>query len=473
MTVATEETTPRGPAFANAYAISFRLLGDAELAAEVAAKAAERLGERGDAGGEPGPREGLAALASRAVDASLAAAGSGSAGPGEVRRASERERLRTLFSEASPQSRVAAALVHLAGYPEEVVAGDMDITSEQVRELIGDFRPATEDQWLSLGDPALSGSGAEPQRRRPGVLWAVAAACALGALLWFGTRSGERPELEPGSAAGVQAPEATEQPGTDDAAAGPRSPTDHVRFGPDVPVGASRGCNEGGSRPVAALGEFGSAATPAGTYALDDPETGSPVPMVVLIGEPGLPAARLGADSSLVAITGGSIHLLVDPTSADVGPEALAELLAAVLESHCVDVNRVSVVGFGAGGSLAGRLTCSVPELLSTVSMVAGWSEPGCEPDPAVTVSVVGATDDPTVDTGTALEEVGTAWADALGAADQEVDGRDEETLVRTWRGPGGLTVQTTTSVTGGHGWTLPASLSVNPVVRDLGRVAT
>lgn len=85
-------------------------------------------------------------------------------------------------------------------------------------------------------------------------------------------------------------------------------------------------------------------------------------------------------------------------------------------------------------------------------------------------MNIVGASDDPTLDTGNALREVGSAWADALGASDERVDGRSEEALVRTWSGPGGVTVQTTNTVTGGHAWTVGASLSVTPFVQETAR---
>lgn len=128
------------------------------------------------------------------------------------------------------------------------------------------------------------------------------------------------------------------------------------------------------------------------------------------------------------------------------------------------------MVGFGTGGSVAAELACSAADQVVAVAMVAGWGEPGCEPDPAVAVSIVGAADDPAVETGTALEEIGSQWATAVGAVDQEVDGRDEDTVVRSWTGPGGVSVDTTATVAGGHSWTVAASLSVNPFLRDAGR---
>ena len=130
----------------------------------------------------------------------------------------------------------------------------------------------------------------------------------------------------------------------------------------------------------------------------------------------------------------------------------------------------VFVVGFGEGGRSAGAAVCSVPQLISGAAMVAGWIEPSCSPDPRVAVRIVGSADDPTADTGTALEEVGGAWAEAIGAGEQVVDGRDEDTLVRRWRGPGGATVETVTTVTGGHTWTIAASLALAPFLEDTAR---
>jgi poly(3-hydroxybutyrate) depolymerase len=193
---------------------------------------------------------------------------------------------------------------------------------------------------------------------------------------------------------------------------------------------------------------------------------------VVLVSEPGLPVSQLEEMSALFDVNPGWIHVGVDPLvgPGELGGVGIPDLLEETVTSQCVDLNRVFVVGFGEGGLGAGEAACTAPRLITGAAMVAGWAEPTCSPDPRVSVRIVGSDDDPAADTGTAFEEVGGAWAEAMGAGEQTVDGRDEETLVRSWHGPGGATVETTAMVAGGHTWTLSASLAVGAFLGDTAR---
>ncbi len=160
--------------------------------------------------------------------------------------------------------------------------------------------------------------------------------------------------------------------------------------------------------------------------------------------------------------------------SADAVPgdvaRASATALGELVNAACIDMARMNAVGFGSGAPVAAALACEAPQLVSGLALVAGTALPDCTPDPAMSVRVVANGDDPTLDTGTALLEVGTSWAEAVGATSDTVDGVDEDTLVRTWEGPGGVSVRTVWSAAGGHAWSIDTSIEVGPFLRDNAR---
>ncbi|MCZ7630107.1 MAG: hypothetical protein M5U19_14145 [Microthrixaceae bacterium] len=176
--------------------------------------------------------------------------------------------------------------------------------------------------------------------------------------------------------------------------------------------------------------------------------------------------------SAMFDVKAGWVHVGVDPLvdAEQLGETGVPRLLEDTTATQCVDLNRVFLVGFGEGGRSVGVAACSAPQLITGAVMVAGWTEPSCSPNPSVAIRIVGADDDPTTDTGTALDEVGGAWASAVAAGEQTVDGRDEDTLVRTWRGPNGVTVETTATISGAHTWTVAASLATGSFLENTAR---
>ena len=333
-------------------------------------------------------------------------------------------------------------------------------------------------------EPEGSDSGRRPTGRA--VFWSLLVLAVLAVVIWASTSTGDRPSF--GSDTSSQDDPATDgspsdgSPSDGSASDGSRPPQDPrsstAVFSEAVDPLASAGCSEPGPAPGGELLDDGQVVglayfEPAGGGASDSDTTGdSPAPLVVLVGEPTMPAAQLAEDSGILDVADDSFRVGV--TGSDVDPvrtgTGLAQLLGELVNSECIDLSRVNVVGFGGGATVAASLVCRVPELVSGVALVAGVADPDCEVDPAVAVRIVAADDDPTVDSGTALLEVGSAWADAVGAEEDTVDGLDEDTLVRSWSGPEGLTVRTLSNATGGHAWTLETSLEVGPFVRENAR---
>lgn len=313
------------------------------------------------------------------------------------------------------------------------------------------------------------------KRRRVPRLWLIAGAIVLALALWAATSIGERPEFERGSETAQTSqpkdPNTTQADSTDGAANLP--PDDSgTRFTTNAPALPSAGCaapSDGNSISDAELNVNGSVLA---RYSVATPADEEPAPLLVLVSERGLPVAELAGTSALFDLTPNWVHIGVDPLASpeQLGGLGIPELLDKTITAQCVDLNRMFVIGFGEGGRGAGEAACSAPQLITGVAMVAGWTEPACSPDPRVSVRIVGSDDDPTADTGTALEEVGGAWAEAMGAGMQVVDGRDEDTLVRNWPGPGGATVETTATVAGGHTWTVAASLALGAFLDDTAR---
>ncbi len=192
-------------------------------------------------------------------------------------------------------------------------------------------------------------------------------------------------------------------------------------------------------------------------------------PLLVLVGDAQTPPDSVAKESGLFDLTEEWVHVPVQAADLD-GEGSMVDLIETTIEDKCIDLNRTFVVGFGQGGRVAAEAACSAPQLVSGIVMVAGWAEPDCSPSPRVAVLTVGAQDDPETDAGTALEELGSAWATALGTGPMAVDGRDEETLVRRWSGPGDVTVETVATVSGGHTWTPAASLAVGPFLKATAR---
>lgn len=311
------------------------------------------------------------------------------------------------------------------------------------------------------------------KRRFPKV-WLFAGLVVAALVVWAATSIGERPRLEGDSTSATTArPPAAEATQPDTPEATVSAPDDDgTSFTGDADVRPSAGCTAPDPSTTISNAELTVDGSVLARYSVNTPDDDEPAPLLVLVSEPGLPVTDLAATSAAFDVNPGWVHVGVDPLTSpeQLGELGIPQLLDEVTKTQCVDLARVFVVGFGEGGRSAGAAICAAPELMTGAVMVAGWAEPKCSLVPRVAVRIVGSDDDPTADTGTALEEVGGAWAEAVGAGDQTVDGRDEETLVRAWHGPGGVTVETTATVSGGHAWTVSASLAMAALLEDTAR---
>jgi len=195
----------------NSYAISYRLLGDRPAARAVSAIAAERLRQ---AGGMNRP-DWLYLLVEFTLDQTVE--------PGvlAVRPNDDdpytglRTALRRRLERAAPDERVAGSLIHLAGYPVDMIAGVVNRSSEQTVQLAGILAPPPGVDYRDLGDPELTrripaSVGAAQPRRRPHwttlIAVAMVAAVVLAATQITGPRPTLGPPLDEGSSAQTEAP---------------------------------------------------------------------------------------------------------------------------------------------------------------------------------------------------------------------------------------------------------------------------
>lgn len=311
-------------------------------------------------------------------------------------------------------------------------------------------------------------------KRRFRVIWLISGAVVVVLAIWAATSVGKRPAFEQGSTPSVSststAPEET--PDSTDVEAPPTPDDSGTTFTNDAPVLASAGCAADDPERTVPDAELAVDGSVLARYSIAAPDIGEPVPLLALVSEPGLPVSELADTSALFDVNAEWVHVGVDPlTDAEqLGGTGIPQLLEDTTTRYCVDLSRVFLVGFGEGGRSVGVAACSAARLVTGVVMVAGWTEPSCSSNPRVAVRIVGAEDDPTTDTGTALDEVGGAWARSVGAGEQTVDGRDEDTLVRVWPGPGGVTVETTATISGAHTWTVAASLATGSFLANTAR---
>jgi hypothetical protein len=195
----------------NSYAISYRLLGDRPAARAVSAIAAERLRQ---VGGMQRP-DWLYLLVEFTLDQTVE--------PGvlAVRPNDDdpytglRTALRRRLERAAPDERVAGSLIHLAGYPVDMVAGVVRRSAEQTVGLAGILAPPPGVDYRDLGDPELTrrtpaAVAAAPSRRRPHWTTLIAVAAVVAVVLASTQITGPRPTLGPpvdeGSAAVTDAP---------------------------------------------------------------------------------------------------------------------------------------------------------------------------------------------------------------------------------------------------------------------------
>jgi hypothetical protein len=182
----------------NAYAISYRLLGDRPAARAVAGISTERLRQ---VGGMTRP-DWMYLLVEFTLDQTVEPGVMAVRPSDDDPFAGLRTALRRRLERASPDERVAGSLIHLAGYPIELVATVVNRTPEQAVQLAGILAPPPGVDYRDLGDPELThrrpvrrsdGSG----RRRP--RWTtVAAVAVVAAIVLAATQiTGPRPTLGP------------------------------------------------------------------------------------------------------------------------------------------------------------------------------------------------------------------------------------------------------------------------------------
>jgi polyhydroxybutyrate depolymerase len=490
--------TGPGPCFANAYAITYRLLGErngARATAEaVAGSYLDRESEdaslwlpelatdavvasllAADAPLHDGPDD----LADTPVanddptaTATAAAAADSAAEPEEDPSSVEQRRfLRSRLATLDGRGRAAAALVHLAGYDARRVAAVMGADEAEIEELAAPLAPPPGESWRRLGDPVVRGeaSAVRRPRRRRVVPWKslTAVVVLMGLVAFAGSLTGPRPTL-----------------GRADPGAGDR------HFGSDVEPVPSSGCDVVADSPVEPGVSAESIDSPGGSAAFrlstpEDPST--PAPLLVVLPGYGQTAEQFAASAQLDQALPEALTATLEPPAPALewngggDPAASDDRATAVavtedlIMNRCVDLARVHAVGFGPGAQLAGSLACGSPEIYASVAMVGGSFMPEqCRLRPAVAALLTANVDDPVIrptggygpsaddQPGTGsferaaaepMDDVARRWASAVGASEVETRAESDDTLVQTRTGEGGVEVLSVLHPGGGHSW--------------------
>jgi hypothetical protein len=201
----------------NAYAISYRLLGDRPSARAVAGIAAERVRQLGGLG-RP---DWLYLLVGSTLEQTV--------GPGAMVAqedpddpfASLRTALRRRLERATPDERVAGALLQLAGYPAEFVGTVVRTDAAGAVALAQVIAPPPGVDYRDLGDPELTrrsvtATNGQRRRRRPHWTTIAAVSVVVAAILAATQITGPRPTLGPEIEEGMVAHQASELSGTAD-----------------------------------------------------------------------------------------------------------------------------------------------------------------------------------------------------------------------------------------------------------------
>lgn len=199
----------------NAYAISYRLLGDRPSARAVAGIAAERVRQLGGMG-RP---DWLYLLVEYTLEQTV--------GPGAMSThedpddpfAGLRTALRRRLERATPDERVAGSLLQLAGYPPDFVGGVVRTDAAGAAALAQVIAPPPGVEYRDLGDPELTrrdvaSTGSGRRRRRPHWTTIAAITVVVAAILAATQITGPRPTLGPEIEEGMAAVEASELSGT-------------------------------------------------------------------------------------------------------------------------------------------------------------------------------------------------------------------------------------------------------------------
>ncbi len=191
---------------ANSYAVSYRLLGDSELAGAVSAVAVNRVRQLPE--GLSGQwleqltlftvQQALQPIP-QATDVETATVKPAGSARQSDPNASLREALRRRLARATPEEQVAGSLLQLCAYPPEFVAGLMGISADEVVALAAVVAPPPGVSYRDLGDPALTGSTrpAAPSRYRRKPHWStlIAVLLVVLAVLYATQVTGPRPTL--------------------------------------------------------------------------------------------------------------------------------------------------------------------------------------------------------------------------------------------------------------------------------------
>lgn len=201
----------------NAYAISYRLLGDRPSARAVAGIAAERVRQLGGLG-RP---DWMYLLVEYTLEQTV---GPGAMSTREDPRdpfASLRTALRRRLERATPDERVAGSLLQLAGYPADFVAGVVRTDPARAAALAQVIAPPPGVAYRDLGDPELThrpvaATSGRRRRRRPHWTTIAAISVVVAAILAATQITGPRPTLGPEIEEGMAAVEAPPVSGTAD-----------------------------------------------------------------------------------------------------------------------------------------------------------------------------------------------------------------------------------------------------------------
>lgn len=181
----------------NAYAVAYRLIGDRPAARAVAGIAAVRVAQAGGLQRD----DWLYWLVEYTVEQTVGPGAPPAQGEAaEDPHAGLREALRRRLERAGHQERVAAALVHLSGYPPDFVAAVVNCSPEDVPQLARLLAPPPGIDYRDLGDPALTKRVTKSDRStRHGPHWTtIAAVVLIVALIIAATQiTGPRPSFGP------------------------------------------------------------------------------------------------------------------------------------------------------------------------------------------------------------------------------------------------------------------------------------
>lgn len=450
-----------------AYSITYRLLGDEALARSAARTVADRPGYEAHDGlrvtSESARDWDTCSVAADAVAVSLLSEPllSGTHTSHELR-----DSLRRRLAALDDTSRAAVALHHLAGVDLDHLARLLELDPAEVAEICEPFAPPAGVRYEDLGDP---GPRADPvirarrgTRRHVPVIPLVVLGVAGILILWASSASGPRPTLG--------APSKTPASLADTAAI----------FDESADPLPSAGCPaDSGSVKEAGVDAPGvsSAAVKVGSndvhYRLYKPSTPGARPLVVAVPTSGQSAEAFQETAKLEAGLPEDMIATLDTMAPEQQSDAVVAVTDALAGRDCVDLRRITVVGYGTGATAAGRSTCSSPEIFAGVAMVAGWATPEhCKATPPVSALLGANADNPVMGAdGSGLDDATKSWAELAGAGSSEVEAVGDDILINRWTGEGGVKITSMWRDSGGTAWSPGDTLAVVEFVTHTARV--